>query len=234
MRRLVASALIIACLALSLPISATANGGNSISAAPLLNLGTEEAAGGPEVIFWRVPLFAGDVLKVDTELPPDSSFTYFNLFSPAVTDFTFEKELAVAHSEALVGGKHEFTMTSPFTGLASFVVCGYDHETCRFGGVPVKPLTFVATVSHATHLTLTAPVVARRHSLVTVRVFVQSSAGTPQGSCLIQGGLAGLNGGRCSRRLRLGRQSTQLLRAEFVPQDGWRAAKGTRKIRLVR
>jgi hypothetical protein len=222
-----------ACLAMCLPSGALAEGGKSISEAPPLTLGSTEGAGGPEVIFWRVTLFAGDVLTVDTELPLDSSQTYFNLFSPAVTDYTFEKEVSVAHSEALEFGKHEFTMTSPFTGAGLFVVCGYDHETCRFGGVPVKPLTFVANVTHSTHLTLTAPPIARVHSAIMVRVRVQSPAGVPVGSCLIQGKLLSLHRGECSRRVRLGKQRQQVLRAEFVPESGWQGAKGARKVRTV-
>jgi hypothetical protein len=222
------------CFVALVPTAAVAGGGETIAAAPTLSFGTLEAGGGQQLVFWRVSLFAGDALTVDLEVAEHSSQTYFDLFDPAVTDFTISKSHYVASSGVLGNGKQQFTLTSPFTGLGTLVVCSGLDETCHPGGVPVKPLTFTAVVSHATHIAVSAPVLAKRRSIVTVRVTVQSPAGTPHGACLIQGVSETLAGGRCSRRIRLGRQARQRIAVSFVPEDGWNAATGSRVIRTVR
>ena len=105
------------------PAEGLASGGESIASAPQLNLGVVESGGGRMLDFWRVRLFAGDTMTFDVDLSPKNGDVAFDLFDPSVTDYTFDQARNVANYERLNGGKHQFTLQSPFTGLGTLVVC---------------------------------------------------------------------------------------------------------------
>ena len=98
------------------------------------------------------------------------------------------------------------------------------------------PFTFTATVAHATTLSLKAPSLGHRGSLVTVTGQVRSPAGTPQGTCLFPKGavVALTSTGTCSGRVKLGHRRHQRIVARFVPSDGWQAVRTTRPILVIK
>ncbi|HTD09925.1 MAG TPA: hypothetical protein VK680_13635 [Solirubrobacteraceae bacterium] len=233
--------------ALLLASTAAASGGSSVAGAPTLAWGQLTAGGGLEQEFWHLQLYSGDRITFLAELgsnPQYGTREYgFTLYSPSVTDYNL-RDAGAANEAALSAGKNEFTLTSPFSGVGTLDVCeGLVESSQPCGELAVDiitplvkqadPYSFTATVTHATSLLVSAPTLARRGSTVAVRASVQSPAGTPQGRCLIQGRLASLVGGRCSRRLRLAHGCKQTIRVEFVASEGWQAASSDRTVRLL-
>jgi hypothetical protein len=229
--------------ALLLAPPATASGGASVATAPELPLGQVVAGGGQKADFWRVKLFGGDRITFKASFPGtefDAAQYYeFSLYTPAVEDFSYRNANSVANNpEGDVYGLTEFTLSSPFTGLGTLVVCegDYREQGCSdqiYPANPMDPYTFTATITHATSLTISAPTIARSGSTVTVRVTASSPAGVPQGNCLIQHQLEPAINGRCSKRIRLGRGHKQTVVVSFVPEDGWQGAGGHRSITLA-
>jgi hypothetical protein len=240
-----AAAALTAVFAAVLLVAATAiaSGGSSIASAPELPLGQLVAGGGQRADFWRIKLFGGDQITFKASLPGGEfeaiKYYEFSLYPPAVEDFSYASANSVANNpESDVFGLTEFTLTSPFTGLGTLAVCegDYREQGCSDTIYPTDPMdayTFTATITHATSLTIAAPTIVRRGSTVTVRATISSPAGVPQGNCLIQSQLAPVTGGRCSRRIRIGRGRKQTIVVSFVPEDGWQDAGGHRSIRLV-
>jgi hypothetical protein len=226
----------LACLALLLvtPALSVASGGETIGDAPPLNLGTVETGGAHFIDFWRVQLYQGDVITFDADLSNYDAGTIFDLFAPSVNEYTLSHTQAAAATGRLPAEKQQFTLTSPFTGMGTLSVCQTESPDCTVGGFKENPYTFTASVTHAVSLAVSAPILARPRSRVTVSAVVQSPAGSPQGACLIQGIEAPLTGGHCARRVRLGRTGRQTVRVSFVPDDGWQEASGARHIRLAR
>jgi hypothetical protein len=153
-----------------------------------------------------------------------------NLYSPSTEDATI-RSATPASSQNTQGGANLLKFTIPFTGLAVLQVMA---NTSCYEIDRIASYTFTATVAHAVSLAISAPVIARPRSLVTVAATVRSVAGTPEGACLIQGIEAPLAGGRCTKPMRLGRSSRQTIRVSFVPGGGWQEASGQRRIRLAR
>jgi hypothetical protein len=218
--------------ALSLAPVAFASGGGSIAAAPTVSLGALEGGGGPpSPQYWRLPLVAGDAITLDLEDTPQAhecpASLELSLYEPSVTDYQISQAQPV-HTTGYLNssGKQEIKWASPFTGAGILQASGCTNGTTSF--------TFIATVVHATLVTVHAPTLARRGSVVVVSALVQSPAGVPQGTCLIAGRPAPVMNGRCSGRVRFGHGHRQSIHVEFVPDDGWQAASGHRAIRLYR
>jgi hypothetical protein len=241
--------LVLCCLCLTLavlPASAFASGGSSIASAPPLTYGEVAAGGGLQQEFWHLQLYSGDKVTFLADLgsnPEYGTREYgFTLYAPTVTDYNLRN--ASASTEAAPSsGKNEFVLKSPFSGVGTLDICEGNVESsspCGELGVDIitpltrqaDPYSFTATVTHATSLEVSAPTLARGGSRVTIRASVQSPAGTPGGSCLIQKHLVSLVAGRCALRLRL-HGSTQKIGVVFVPSDGWQAASGHRTVRLL-
>lgn len=230
---LAALATVVAFVALlALASVSNASGGASIASAPTVSLGALESGGGPpSQQYWRLPLVAGDALTLDVEDTPQAhecpDSIDLSLYEPSVTDYQIAQAQPV-HTTGYLNssGKQEFKWTSPFTGAGIFQASGCNNGITSF--------TFIATVVHPTLLSVHAPALARRGSLITVSALVRSPAGVPQGSCLISGKPAPVTGGQCSGRVRLGHGHRQTIRVAFVPEDGWQASAGHRTIRLVR
>jgi hypothetical protein len=236
------------CLALAmLPTAASASGGSSIASAPTLAYGQVAAGGGLQQEFWHLQLYSGDKLTFLADLgsnPEYGTREYgFTLYSPSVSDYNLRDATASAEV-APSSGKNEFVLKSPFSGAGTLDICeGVVESTrpCGQLGVDVvtlltgqaDPYSFTATVTHATSLEVSAPTLAQSGSRVTIRASVQSPAGTPEGSCLVQKHLVPLVGGRCALRLRLGHTGKQKIGVAFVPNDGWQAASGHRTVRLL-
>jgi hypothetical protein len=206
--------------ALVLAPSAAASGGSSIADAPALAYGQVSAGGGLEQEFWRVALYSGDKITFLANLEGEPFREYgFTLYGPAVTDYNL-RSAGSSDEAALSGGKNEFFLKAPFSGTGTLDVCqGLVENTQPCGQLAVdiitpllkqaEPYSFTATVTHATSLQITAPTLARPGAIVTVRASVNSPAGTPQGSCLIQGRVAPVAGapGACGSATGAGRRS---------------------------
>jgi hypothetical protein len=79
--------IMVASLALALPVGASAGGGTSIATAPELPLGTTIIGATSAAEFWRLTLAAGDSVTIDWK-PINGGGVGFDLYSPEVTDFT--------------------------------------------------------------------------------------------------------------------------------------------------
>jgi hypothetical protein len=217
---------------LIMPTPSFAASGNPIAEAPTIQYGALEAGGGRiGCEYWRLPTYVGDRLTFRWQDIAGEYGPNVNLYSPVVEDATIRTATPVS-SQDTHGGANLLEYTAPFTGLATVQVMA--NTSCSEYD-QIATYTFTANVTHAVSLTVTAPLLARPRSVVTIAATVQSVAGTPAGACLIQGAEAPLTGGRCSRRLRLGRsRRAQTVHVSFVPADGWQEASGERRIRLAR
>jgi hypothetical protein len=228
--RLAVCAAAVAWAALLLAPAAYASGGASIAEAPTLPVGTLVSGGGqPWHQYYRLPLYGGDEVTLDLEMPGAGdcpAALVLSLYQPQVTDYQIEAAQPVDSTGWVEQGKHEFKWVSPFTGA------GIVQATGCTNGVAAFNLT--AAVAHQTAVALHAPTLAKRGSAVTVSATVQSAAGVPQGTCLIRGTPTPLTNGQCSGRVRLGHGRRQTIHVEFVPEDGWQASSGHRTIRLYR
>jgi hypothetical protein len=233
------------CVFLAVASVAHANGGESIASAPTLAYGQLMAGGGLEQEFWRMQLYSGDKITflANLEGPPFLVEYGFTLYNSSVTDYNL-RDASASDEAAPSGGKNQFFLKSPFSGVGTLDICQGLVETSQPCGqlavdiiTPLRkqaePYSYTATVTHATGLTIAAPTIARSGASVTVRASVTSPAGTPQGTCLIQKHLAPVVAGRCSGRFRLGHGHRQTVHVTFVPDDGWQAASGHRAIRLA-
>ena len=208
------------------PGASLAAGGTSIATAPTISYGALEAGGGVEDEFWRMPVSAGDIVTFDIEEGTGGGID-FRLLSPSINDYTVHQ-----HNEDGLdptGGKSQETWRSPFTGIGTLWVVNW-----RDGSGNLENFTFIATLTHATSLAISAPSLARRGSTITVHARVSSPAGTPEGACLISGEEATLSAGVCSKRVRLRNGTKQTIHVSFVPNDGWQAASSNRTIHLLR
>jgi hypothetical protein len=216
--------------ALVLAPAAAGSGGNSIAGAPTFPLGTPESGGGPpSQQYWRLPLVAGDGITLDLDKPQAGACIAslsLSLFEPSVSDYQIAQAQPVQTTGYTDPGKREFKWVSPFTGAGILQASGCDNG--------IAPFTLTNGVVHRTAVAVSAPSLARRGSIVAVRVLIQSPAGTPQGSCLIAGKPLPAITGQCMGRLRLGHRRKQTIRVEFVPDDGWQPSSGHRTIRLTR
>ncbi len=219
---------------LLVPAVSRGDGGATIGAAPPLALGAVESGGAHYIDFWRVQLYAGDVITFDADLSNYDGDMTFDLFDPSVNEYTVSGAEPAASTTRRESTKQQFTLTSPYTGLGTLAVCQTEGSACTTPEFKEHPFTFTATITHAVSLSVSAPILARRKSLVTVAAKVQSVAGTPEGACLIQGAPVPLTAGICSKRVRVGRGARQTIRVSFVPNDGWQEASAQRHIRLVR
>jgi hypothetical protein len=232
------------CAFLAVVSVARASGGESIASAPTVVYGQVMAGGGMRQEFWRMHLYGGDRvtfiadLGVEPQILGGSQEYGFTLYDPSVTDYNI-RNVSPATEAAPIGGKNEFTIQSPFSGLGTLDVCQGNilaDDPCGSWwdlDPQADPYSFTATVRHATSLTVSAPTIARSGASVTIRASASSPAGTPQGTCLIQKRLAPLVAGRCSRRIRLGHGRRALVHIAFVPDDGWQAASGHRTIHIA-
>jgi hypothetical protein len=227
-----------AVVALLLASSAVASGGTSIASAPMLPLGGAlETGGGKRGEFWRMQLYGGDRVTIDMELSGGEYQADLFLIAPSINDFTLQGSTPTLDLKARIG-KSQNIMQAPSTGLWTLDICqqtvgSFCTNDGEYFGSAAEPYSFTATVTHATSLLVSAPTLARRASSATVRASVESPAGTPQGSCLIQGAVVPLAGGRCAKRVQLGHGHRQTIRVSFVPDDGWQAGSGRRTIRLL-
>jgi len=228
--RLVACATAIAGVALSLTSAAFASGGASIAEAPTLPVGTLISGGGqPWHQYYRLPLYGSDEVTLDLEMPGAGACPaalVLSLYQPQVTDYQIEAARPLDSTGWVEPGKHEFKWLSPFTGAGIVQASG-----CNSG---IAAFNLLITVAHQTAVTVHAPTLAKRGSVVIVSAIVQSPAGVPQGTCLIAGRPAPLTNGRCERRVRLRHGHRQTVGAQFVPDDGWQASAGHRTIQLYR
>jgi hypothetical protein len=233
----VALAVVVLC-----PAASLASGGSSIASAPTLVYGQLENGGGTHDEYWHLQTYAGDKLTMDIDFGSNNLGT-IDVWAPAVTDYTIKQAQAYWSkvSDGYELGKFQFHITSPFTGLNTMAICarnGGDCNPATSGGINTyiltEPFSFTITDAHQTSLAITAPRLARRGATITVRAAVRSSAGTPEGACLIQGAEAPLAAGQCSKRVRLGHGRRQTIRVSFVPDDGWQPTSGRRTIRLAR
>ncbi len=243
-RRLRSAIAICALLAImaTVPASTQASGGTSIADAPTLAYGQVTAGGGLEQEFWRLQLSSGDKVTFTADLGENPEYGPrewgFVLYAPSVTDYTI-RDANAADQAASRPGKNEFSLKSPFSGQGTLDICEGGEPFLRPCGMEevlaphADPYSFTATVTHATSLQITAPTLARRGSSITVRASVESPAGTPQGSCLIKGRLTALTSGHCAQRTRLGHGRKQTIGVEFVGDEGWESASGSRTIRLL-
>lgn len=217
-------------LVLLLPGSTQASGGGSIAEAPILPVGTLVSGGGqPWQQYYRLPLYSGDTLTLDLEMPQTGACPaalILSLYQPQVSDYQIEAARPIDSTGWVEPGKHEFTWTSPFTGTGTLQASG-----CNNG---IAPFNLIASAVHQTAIILHAPTLAKRGSVVAVSAVVQSPAGVPQGTCLIQHRPVPLANGQCQRRVHLGHGHRQTVSVEFVPDDGWQATSGHRSIRLYR
>lgn len=211
-------------VALALPVAAQASGGASIAEAPSLTYGQLEGGGGLAQEFWRLPLYTGDQVTFTVDVA-EREYRDFELYAPATTDYSLSNAQSVSR-KVLEGGKREFKLTSPFTGLGVLEVLPGSHYEA-------DPYTFTATVSHATTLAVTAPRLARKGSTVTVHATVQSPAGVPEGNCLIDGTSTPLASGGCSASVHLPQARRDAVRVSFLGSDGWQNASSDRSIRLL-
>ncbi|MGH3439574.1 MAG: hypothetical protein ACRDRN_24345 [Sciscionella sp.] len=230
---------------LAAPTASLASGGDSIADAPTLVYGQVTAGGGLREEFWRMQLYESDRVTFTADLGVEGQILGgtqeygFTLYAPSVTDYNI-RSASAATEAAPIGGKNEFVLKSPFSGLGTLDVCQGNLEADNSCGEwwdldpEALPYSFTATISHATTLTVSTPSLARRGSRVTVRARVQSPAGTPEGACLIHGAEAPLDDGQCAKRIRLGRGSRQTVRVAFVPNQGWQGASAHRTILLAR
>jgi hypothetical protein len=216
--------------------SADASGGISIASAPQVRFGALETGGGTEDEFWRIPLFGGDRITIDATIPDDTM--QFNLFSPSVSDFTIQSTSPVAAGTFYVNnesGDVQTVLRSPFTGLGTLAVCDRNGGDCsEIHRFKAEAFSFTATVAHATHMTLSAPPLVRRRQSLLVVGHLQSPAGTPEGSCLLDGHVAPVVRGECRTRIRAVKTPRQLISGQFVPADGWQPAAARRAVRVVR
>lgn len=217
-------------LVLLLPDSTLASGGGSIAEAPTLPVGTLVSGGGqPWHQYYRLALYSGDTLTLDLEMPQAGdcpAALILSLYQPQVTDYQIEAARPIDSTGWVEPGKHEYTWTSPFTGTGTLQASG-----CTNG---IAPFNLIASAAHQTAITVHAPTLAKRGSVVTLSAVVQSPAGVPQGTCLIQRRPVPLVNGLCQRRVHLGHGHRQRIGVEFVPDDGWQATSGHRTIRLYR
>ena len=232
---------------LTYPAASLASGGNSVADAPMLAYGQVTGGGGLEQEFWHMQVFSGDVIRFTADLGGAGTTVAnqygFTLYSPEVTDYNLRGAPAATLTAPSIG-KNEFTLRSPFSGIGTLDVCEGNINTDPCGELAVdiitplehhaEPYTFTATVTHATVLSISAPRLAHRRSVITIRAAVESPAGTPEGTCVIQGAIVPLVGGKCSKRVRVGHGSKQTIKASFVPNDGWQGAAGHRRIQLAR
>jgi hypothetical protein len=149
-----------------------------------------------------------------------------SLYPPQINDYQIETARPLDSTGWVEPGKHEYTWISPFTGAGIVQANGCNNGIAAFN--------LITTVAHSTAVTVHAPTLARRGSAVVVSALVQSPAGVPQGTCLIQRHPAPLVGGQCQQRVRLGHGRRQSIGVQFVPDDGWQASSGRRAIRLYR
>ena len=213
------------------PTACFAAAGDPIAEAPTIQYGTLEAGGGHiGCEYWRLQTYTGDRISLRWQDIEGGYAPHVYLYSPAVEDATIRSATAVASGETQ-SGANLVQLTAPFSGLPTLQVMA---NTSCYDLDQIATYTFTASVTHAVTLAISAPILARPKSRVTVSAVVQSPAGTPEGACLIQGAEAPLTDGRCARRVRLGRSGRQTIRASFVPDDGWQEASGTRHIRLAR
>jgi hypothetical protein len=223
---------------------ADAGGGTTIAAAPQLSYGQLEGGGGTPDEFWRIAAFTGDKLT----LPIDwgqSTLGVIDIYGPGVDDYTLSGARAVDgwQSDGQEGGKRQYSFLVPFTGTGTLAICQRNGGGCNQNppsginsDTVSEPFTFTVADTHAVSLTLRAPSLARRGSLVTVTGQLRSPAGTPQGSCLFPGEVAAAvsSAGTCSGRVRLGQRHRQTIRVQFVPNDGWQATSARRAVRLIK
>jgi hypothetical protein len=216
---------------LLLPSAALASSALPIAEAPTIQYGASETGGGHiGCEYWRLPAYAGDKVTLRwQDIEGEYNPTAY-LFGPTVEDATI-RTAAPLSSHGTEGGANLLTFTVPFTGLGVLQVMA---NTSCFEYDRIASYTFTATDAHAVSLAISAPLLAHPRSVVSVSATVGSVAGTPEGACLIQGYAAPLTGGRCTRRVRLGRSGRQTIRVSFVPAGGWQEATGSRHIRLAR
>jgi hypothetical protein len=212
------------------PAASLASGGGSIADAPTLAYSQLENGGGTYVDYWHLQTYAGDKLTMDIDFGTNNS-EEIDVWAPSVTDYTIKEAQAYWSWRDNQSGKFQFHITSPFAGPSTMAICVIG---CTTPYILTKPFSFTITDAHQTSLAITAPHLARRGATITVRATVQSSAGTPEGACLIQGTEVPLTAGQCSKRVRLGHGRQQTIRVSFVPADGWQSTSGRRTIRLAR
>jgi hypothetical protein len=216
---------------LIVPALSFAGTADPIAEAPTIQYGALEAGGGQiGCEYWRLQTYTGDRVSLRWQDIEGEYGPRVNLYSPAVEDATIRSATAVASDEAQ-SGANLLQFTAPFSGLATLQVMA---NTSCYEYDRIATYTFTASVTHAVNLAISAPILARPESRVSVSAVVQSPAGTPEGACLIQGAQTPLTGGHCTRRVRLGRSGRQTVRVAFVPGDGWQEASGSRHIRLAR
>jgi hypothetical protein len=215
---------------------ADAAGGTSIANAPTVAFGGIEAGGGGYQDFFRLPVFAGDnvIFRFDVSSAPNNngfeSAPRISLYAPSVDDYTVRSTRPVAtvgSEEGIEFGKSQYSATMSFTGLGTLDIQAHEDAA-------LNPYTFVAYDVHAVTMDAAGPRIARWHSTARVTVHLGSPAGQPQGQCLIAGRLVRASQGRCSTRVRFGVGGRQIVRVQFVPDEGWQAASGHLTIRLIR
>jgi hypothetical protein len=213
------------------PAASLASSADPIAEAPTIQYGTLEAGGGHiGCEYWRLQTYTGDRVSLRWQDIEGGYAPHVYLYSPAVEDATIRSATAVASGETEAGA-NLVQLTAPFSGLATLQVMA---NTSCYDLDQIATYTFTASVTHAVSLAISAPILARPKSRVTVSAVLQSPAGTPEGACLIQGAEAPLTAGHCTRRVRLGARGRQTVRVAFVPDAGWAEASGQRHIRLAR
>jgi hypothetical protein len=164
---------------------ALAGGGNYISNAPDLPIGTQVVSGclwanrnqnwDYCAEFWRVNLSSGDLLVIDYGTT-NGYRVGLCLLSPGITDYTYSEAGCndLGGSDDYTDTKHEKQFIASVSGKWTLVVKGL-----TFGGD--LAYEFTARVRHFTSTTMSAPLSARRGTRVWLRGTVSgASAGTVQ------------------------------------------------------
>jgi hypothetical protein len=206
-------------LALLATGTALASGGSTIASAAPLALGALTVGGGEPVSYWRLPLSAGDKIDVSYDMLGQQNCGYLYLLDPTVTDFNIHQAQPVSSSNVGVGAQ-SVELVSSFTGVGTLadsidgsfyslatVDPNYPAFSSPDGGCRVvTPFSMTVAAEHLTQLTIGS---FQTHTSGPKRLFrldarIESPAGLPHGTCLIERIVHGLpmslNTPRASRR----------------------------------
>jgi hypothetical protein len=230
----------------SIATNAGATGASTITEAGNLPLETLVVGGGQPIDFYRVALSAGDQIDINYDMLSQPNCGYLYLFDPTVGDFNLAEAKAVS-SVNVKPGPQSVTLTSSFNGLGTLAVAMGTPSSIQSPNYPplqtpvsqctvVTPFSMTVAIEHLTQVSfgsLPGHLSSPRRRL-RLQAHLQSPAGTPTGTCLLErlkGSLpvrvaqTSTRNGVCTASVRGGRTGSFTYRVTFTG-TGWQTAQG--------